>query len=74
MFSAISAIATLTCSEIAGGIASTGGFWLLFFTTAPCCRSSCRNARPTRGRSQAGDRHFNCSETRENLLTSDPVT
>jgi hypothetical protein len=35
MFSAISVIATLTRSGIAGALASTGWIWLLFFTAVP---------------------------------------
>ena len=35
MFSAISAIATLKCSGNAVVVASTGRFWLLFFTAVP---------------------------------------
>ena len=43
MFSAISAIATLTRSGNAG--ASTGRLWLLFFTAVPLCWCSWWNAR-----------------------------
>ena len=35
IFSAISAIATLTCSGNPAVVASTGRFWLLFFTAVP---------------------------------------
>jgi len=59
MFSAISAIATLTCSGIAGVVACTGRFCLPFFTA---------DARQLpHGRSRAGDRHLNFYDARDNL-------
>jgi len=46
MFSAISAIATLTRSGTAGVVASAGWFWLLFFTAVPLLLV-CLGGRPT---------------------------
>ena len=46
MFSAISVIATLTRSGIAGALASTGWIWLLFFTAVPLLLV-CLGGRPT---------------------------
>ena len=45
MFSAISAIATLTCSG-RDAVASTGWIWLLFFTAVPLLLV-CLGGRPT---------------------------
>ena len=53
---------------MAGALAPTGWFWLLFFTAVPFCWCSWRNARHLpHGRSQAGDRHLKFYETRDNL-------
>jgi hypothetical protein len=69
MLSAISLIATLTRSGMAGTLAPTGWFWLLFFMAVPFCWCSWRNARHLpHGRSQAGDRHLKFYETREYAL------
>ena len=68
MFSTISAIATLTCSGISGGVAFTDWFWLLFFMVVPCCWCVLADARYLpHGRNRARDRHFNFYETRDNL-------
>jgi len=53
---------------MAGTLAPTGWFWLLFFMAVPFCWCSWRNARHLpHGRSQAGDRHLKFYETRDNL-------
>jgi hypothetical protein len=72
MFSAISAIATLTCSGIAGVVAFTATFWLVFFTVVVplLLVFLAERPTPTTRRSQAGDRHLNFYETRDNLSSS----
>ena len=51
-----------------GVVASTGRFWLLFFTAVPCCWCVF-GGRPTPTTQQvsSGDRHLNFYETRVNL-------
>ena len=74
MFSAISAIATLTCSGNASR-APRAGFWLLFFTAVPLLLVFLADARHLpHGRSRAGDRHLNFYETRDNLHTHSTTT
>jgi hypothetical protein len=68
MFSAISAIATVTVSGITGTVASTGWLWLLFFMAVPLLLVSWRtpDTHHTAGL-ERGDRHLNFYETRDNL-------
>jgi hypothetical protein len=68
MFSAISAIATVTVSGITGTVASTGWLWLLFFMAVPLLLVSWRtpDTYHTAGL-ERGDRHLNFHETRDNL-------
>ena len=69
MFSAISAIATLTCSGNA--TSSLHGLDSGYSSSrrSPCCWCVLADARHLpHGRSQAGDRHLNFYETREYAL------
>jgi hypothetical protein len=71
MSAAISFIATLTCSGTASTLVSNVVLWYFLVTAVPCLVGSWRNTRDLpSGRPQAGDRHLNFHESRDNLVVA----